>query len=149
MERLKSIIYISKSTKEVTHPLLDSILQTSRLNNRRTGITGMLVVRHGRFLQLLEGSKEAVELLFDKIRNDPRHRQVQVLGACETSERITPAWDMALVAAESNPESTEQILSLFELGNSGQPYQSPESLRTLLRVFSRDAKLLDPADFSE
>jgi len=142
---IKSVIYISKSTRPITKDLLESILDSSRRNNASAGITGFLVCRHGHFLQLLEGPATQVDLLLVKIKTDPRHRQIQILGECRSSERLTPEWKMSLVSPESNPDTTEQILSLFNLGNAGETYQSPEALRALLRVFARGAHPLDPA----
>jgi hypothetical protein len=149
MEPVKSIIYISKCTRPITQPLLASILASSRRNNAKSGITGFLVCRHGHFLQLLEGPAREVDLLLEKIKADPRHRQIQLLGECQSSERLTPEWKMGLISAESNPDTTEQILSLFRIGNAGETYQSPEALRALLRLFSKGAHPLAPSQAAD
>ena len=149
MEAIKSVIYISKSARPITKDLLESILNSSRRNNASAGITGFLVCRHGHFLQLLEGPATQVDSLLGKIKTDPRHRHIQILGECRSTERLTPEWRMGLISPESNPDTTEQILSLFKLGNAGETYQSPEALRALLRLFSKGAHPLDPAQVTD
>ena len=47
--------------------ILDNILLFSRRNNERDGITGALICRHEIYLQLLEGPKDKVDALFNRI----------------------------------------------------------------------------------
>lgn len=73
---------------------LDAILLASRRNNRRDGITGALIVRHDVYLQLLEGSPEAITAAFARIACDDRHSDLVVRVDEPVAERMFPQWDM-------------------------------------------------------
>ena len=71
------------------------ILQASRRNNVRDGLSGLLYADGRRFLQVLEGEPEAVEAAFARISADPRHRAVVVLSRREIATREFGDWAMA------------------------------------------------------
>ena len=50
----------------------------------------------GKFIQVLEGPKENVVALYDKISHDPRHKKVTVVLEGTTNERMFSDWRMAL-----------------------------------------------------
>lgn len=56
------------------------IISQSYLNNMRRGVTGILLHGDGLFLQLLEGSTEAIEEAMQYIAIDRRHRNVRILA---------------------------------------------------------------------
>jgi hypothetical protein len=58
---------------------LIQLLETSRQNNAKIGVTGMLLYKDGNFMQLIEGPEEAVRALHAKISIDPRHRGLMTL----------------------------------------------------------------------
>ena len=60
-------------------------------------ITGLLLYANGSFMQLLEGSKDRIDFLMERIKNDPRHRQVDVLQQGYIAERQFPNWSMAFL----------------------------------------------------
>ena len=74
--------------------ILDNILLFSRRNNERDGITGALICRHEIYLQLLEGPKDKVDALFNRISFDDRHLEVALLLSEDCSERLFPRWSM-------------------------------------------------------
>ncbi|MDH5582165.1 MAG: BLUF domain-containing protein, partial [Bdellovibrionales bacterium] len=57
---------------------MQSILNTAQNFNSSKNITGMLIFRNQLFLQLLEGEQKDVMELFEKIKSDPRHKDIQV-----------------------------------------------------------------------
>jgi len=86
------LVYISSATAVTEGP---SILSTSRRNNARDGITGLLYADGIRFLQALEGPEAAVEAAFERIRHDPRHRAIVVLSRRTVDAPEFGQWDMA------------------------------------------------------
>jgi len=92
---LYQIVYLSFSSDNFKHSDIDQILEVSRKNNEGNNITGMLLYRGGVFLQLLEGDKEEVTKLFDKISQDKRHKHVKTLIEITDGERIFTDWTMA------------------------------------------------------
>jgi len=96
-----TIVYCSQATQYMDKESIDRIITTSRHNNPRLGITGLLTFGSGFFFQWLEGPEDNVTNLFKTISTDPRHRNVVLLTQeNEFRERIFPNWDMELVKAQ-------------------------------------------------
>lgn len=70
-------------------------MSTSRENNRRRGITGMLLFDGHSFLQILEGAKDPVLRLFGVIKEDRRHTEVIEILQQPVAQRDSPDWTMA------------------------------------------------------
>ena len=88
------LVYVSSANPAMPAEM-GPILTTSRANNRRDGITGLLYSDHRRFLQVLEGPGEKVELAIERIRHDPRHRAIVVLSRRDVAAREFGEWEMA------------------------------------------------------
>jgi hypothetical protein len=98
-----SLIYVSTSVKLLSDEELLDILKASRENNTSKDVTGLLLYKGGNFMQVLEGPDEAVEALYEKIKADPRHKDLIVLSREQISARQFPAWEMAFQNLD-NPE---------------------------------------------
>lgn len=82
--------------------LIQEILNKSRTNNTKKNITGILLYRSGIFIQLLEGENSAVLNLFEKIKSDTRHTNVNTIATISDGERMFPLWDMAYREIDDN-----------------------------------------------
>ena len=71
-----SVVYSSTATTAFTDSDLAALLTVSRQNNSQAGLTGMLVSRHDRFLQVLEGPEAQVDQLMATIAQDSGHHSV-------------------------------------------------------------------------
>lgn len=90
---------------------LAGILSIARLRNAQTDITGALICRQDIYLQLLEGPAGRIETLFDRIAQDDRHMEVNVLVRCDVKDRLFPTWAMKHDPAQTwlwTPEQIEQ-----------------------------------------
>ena len=67
--------------------LLD-ILKTSRENNKKNDISGMLLYDNGSFIQVLEGEDSLVDNTFISIQNDERHNNVLVMQNRDIDSRV-------------------------------------------------------------
>lgn len=86
------LVYISSAVGAPdTRPILDA----SRRNNARDGVTGLLYADGRRFLQALEGPADVVERAFLRISVDARHRALVVLSRREVAAREFGQWTMA------------------------------------------------------
>ena len=96
---LYTLAYLSRSQLDSRDSFaqleLLNILLDSRLRNGRSGVTGCLLLNHGCFSQVLEGSREVVESTFERIECDPRHRSVSVLYFKPLERRLFTDWAMA------------------------------------------------------
>lgn len=92
---LYQIMYISTVVGAVTPQECAAIAALSATNNRRDDVTGLLLFNSRRFLQVLEGPKEAVDRIFARIHGDPRHRAVVTLREGPVAAREFGEWSMA------------------------------------------------------
>jgi hypothetical protein len=101
---LVHLLYASRVSTSVTDEFTEAILQQSRLNNPRLGITGLLCQGGDVYLQVLEGGRGPVNALYNTILRDPRHQQVMLLHYREISERRFTGWTMGHVKLDKmNP----------------------------------------------
>lgn len=94
---LVRLLYVSRSALPVSDDFIASILEQSRRHNPGLGITGVLCQSGEFFLQVLEGGRSAVNLLYSQLVRDERHRDVMVLHYEEVRERRFACWTMAQV----------------------------------------------------
>ncbi|MGN6210447.1 BLUF domain-containing protein [Asticcacaulis sp.] len=71
-----------------------NILQTSEINNSRDGITGFLIFDKSHFLQILEGDFQCVHRTLERIKGDPRHRDLTVVADKSIEARAFTDWAM-------------------------------------------------------
>ena len=91
--------------------MLNGILVDAKTYNSKNDITGALICRDDIFLQLLEGGKSDVLTTYDKILNDDRHLDVNLLVEEFCENRIFPQWHMKDDPARSWFWTKEQISS--------------------------------------
>ena len=90
----------------MTPEIIESILEQSRKHNPALGITGILCQSGDTFMQVLEGGRTAVNLLYNDIVRDERHKNVVVLHYEEVAERQFASWTMGQVnLAKVNPST--------------------------------------------
>lgn len=94
MADIFSIVYASSANHELEEAELQEILKQARLNNEKSGISGLLLYANGNFLQVLEGNKAAVLQLVQRIELDARHHGVIRLMEFTSKERSFPDWTM-------------------------------------------------------
>jgi diguanylate cyclase (GGDEF)-like protein/PAS domain S-box-containing protein len=93
---LHYLIYVSQAVQPILDTPLDALLKPARNANRATGITGCLLYQDGYFMQMLEGNRETVFALYEKIKGDPRHRDVSLVMEGPARHRVFMDWSMML-----------------------------------------------------
>jgi hypothetical protein len=94
---IHQLIYISAAKAEFSEAALTRLLLRARENNRKLGVSGLLIHHSGSFFQVLEGSEVIVEALFDRIGRDPRHHRVAVLKRSSVPSAVFGEWSMGFV----------------------------------------------------
>ena len=89
-----SLIYVSSATEKFSHAELLTLLETSRRNNARLNVTGMLLYKDGNFMQVIEGEEGQIERLHAKISGDPRHNGLLTLLKRPIEQRQFSDWSM-------------------------------------------------------
>ncbi|MGJ7582627.1 BLUF domain-containing protein [Variovorax sp. RHLX14] len=108
------IIYCSQS--RCTTSEASDLLDHSRINNARLGVTGALYLSGDRFVQCLEGEKAVVGSLYQRISLDCRHTKCRLLDQRPISGRVYSGWSMAWL-----PESTCAGLLMKTLVSDNDP----------------------------
>jgi hypothetical protein len=93
LERLVYDSTATGSTGSLTN--LAVILAQSHRNNARDGLTGVLAAHADRYIQVIEGPREALDSLLRRLEDDPRHERVRLLDRATISERMFEDWTMA------------------------------------------------------
>ena len=135
--RLLSLVYISAARRLFSEDDLKALLEQSREKNKRLGITGMLLYKDGSFIQVLEGSDEAVTGLYRTIERDPRHHGVVELIRQQTEAREFPAWSMGFRNLKDVDLQQMPGYSTFlnQPLNSADFQADPTRAQKLLRMF--------------
>lgn len=92
---VRQLLYVSRAVPSDAVIPLDPIYESSRHNNAIDGVTGLLFSDGRRFVQVLEGSDEAVGATMERIRSDPRHQHIVVLRDATVPAREFGMWSMA------------------------------------------------------
>lgn len=133
------LVYASSAVRPFSSSDLEELLVTSRENNTRAGITGMLLYKDGNFMQVLEGEEDAVRALYDRIAADPRHKGEITLQQGFTEERQFLDWSMGFRDLQST--ETHSIPGYSEFLNTPLTdqgfFEDPTRAQKLLLVFKR------------
>ena len=93
---LERLVYGSTATGHTDNLLnMATILAESGRNNARDGLTGALAAHEGRFIQVIEGSGDAIDRLLRRLTTDPRHKDIVVFGRGPVEQRLFGDWVMA------------------------------------------------------
>ncbi|MBE7216849.1 MAG: BLUF domain-containing protein [Caulobacteraceae bacterium] len=115
---------------------VEKILESSAANNLRDGVTGALMFTASIFIQALEGPRETLEHTFERICNDLRHSEIQVIEFAPICERAFGEWSLHRVHAG---ETIEALLA--QVAKSPAPAYSAQAaaqaaslMSTLIRL---------------
>ncbi|MFN3926269.1 MAG: BLUF domain-containing protein [Pseudanabaenaceae cyanobacterium] len=143
--RLCRLIYSSYAVPNLNYPDLRDIMEKSEQNNQQIGLTGMLCYGDGMFLQILEGGREAVNRTYQRICNDQRHYNLEIIECVEVEHRLFPVWSMKTVQLGSYyPERVKELLLKYSPSTTFLPQRMSTSqclhfmleLRTLYQTTS-------------
>jgi hypothetical protein len=106
---LFSLLYVSEMASPDAAEVA-RICGQSRANNLRDGVTGLLVFDGKAFCQYVEGSREALSALRDRIERDPRHLHIRVVhfGRSRSGRRF-PLWRLGY-AFTADPAAIDRIV---------------------------------------
>ena len=148
MTDLVRLVYSSRATFSPSadgvsiEPQVARILLQSRRGNARSAIGGVLYYGDGFFLQCLEGPRDTVEALTEKIWQDPRHDDCRVLKKEAIDARLFADWAMKFVALENE---VDEILERCGLDEFDPNLFDDTIIDELIRLFAT-AQQADPAE---
>ena len=72
----RTISYVSTAHPSLANSDINELFKFVKHYNNDQNITGILMYSDGNFFQVLEGEKEQIQILFEKIKLDSRHYNV-------------------------------------------------------------------------
>ncbi len=115
-----NLVYMSESRMGPPTPAtlqaVDDILAVARERNASIDVTGALLFTEGRFVQVLEGERDKVHEVFDRIGADARHADVEILSAQYSERRRFKEWSMAFVGNDEALQAKFADAPLAALG---------------------------------
>ena len=118
-EQLVELCYSSLSVVKMGAEELEALQKKAQTHNSDHSITGLLSYDENtqRFFQILEGPENEVRRLMNRIINDGRHTDIEVLFITRISDRVFSDWSMRLLTrnqVKSELETGETVLDWFE-----------------------------------
>jgi hypothetical protein len=98
---LSHLIYASCADSKMSDAELRAILERARTVNSQLDITGILLHTEGSYFQVLEGDAAAIDSLFAKIAQDPRHTNVVSIVQEPIARRSFADWSMGFASVTS------------------------------------------------
>ncbi|RZK32094.1 MAG: BLUF domain-containing protein [Hymenobacter sp.] len=89
------LIYLSQATRPLSAKALTYLLDQARQANERQHLTGALIYRNKRFIQLLEGEQAVLEQAYARITRDPRHQHLCKVADYPVAARRFAEWPLA------------------------------------------------------
>lgn len=148
MGSLVQIIYISRTTsvpgrpENGLDPAVARILAKSRANNRTNGLVGVLYFGDGCFFQCLEGEEAAIDTLYAKLEQDPRHKDLKIISRKSIAAPSFQDWSMKYVPVEHAMTKLMQSKGM----TSFDPYQFDyEMTHGVIELLLRASEPAEPA----
>lgn len=111
---LYRLFYRSRQTPEVAADLdfvVGQIIGSAIRRNRTVGLTGLLLVVQGQFIQALEGKDDSVRDTYARISMDVRHSDLHIISQGPVERRLFGEWNMC---ASSLAPSDGAILAVLD-----------------------------------
>lgn len=138
---LVSIVYMSRAVVPFDDQAMAVLLAESRLRNEALGVSGLLLAKGGRFMQLLEGPAWSVQDRYDVIAKDPRHGEVKSLVREDIERRRFDGWSMAYRTLDDSDLRSEEGFSPFLSGTMDFPRSFDRTSAAWLLKWFRDREL--------
>lgn len=119
---------------------LEALLTQSRDWNTHHQLTGVLLYSEDNIMQVLEGPKDEVFYIFNRIVRDARHSNVTKLADGSIQERNFSQWSMGFKVV--SPDDFKHLAGYLNINQADflppTPAQNDESLHSLLASFVAD-----------
>lgn len=135
---LKTLAYTSRARLDLSPQDVLDIHQIALELNALADITGLLAFDGTRFLQIVEGSPEAIDDLVGRLRRDRRHSDFEIRDERAIESRSFPYWSMQLVRV-----SAGYLKAQSELGAVLPPTVAPPVRALILAMSGSTARTFE------
>lgn len=126
-----TICYISKSNDALTDKEIKHILEHALVENNRCEVSGVLLHSLGSFFQVLEGNKDHILALYQKILEDDRHHDIFEVYNKPSAKPVFMDYESSFHLVTSN----EKLDQIREYLNKHKTQSTTEKLTRLLKPF--------------
>jgi len=144
-DQLTSLVYTSTASAPFRETALAHLLEESRERNAAQEITGMLLYRDERFIQVLEGPAHAVRRLAETIGRDRRHHDMRILLEEPLDSRRFADWTMGYRTLQGNDAPVGFRDSFADLESGDADATTLRALRELTLWFRVRSGTLAPS----
>lgn len=124
---LERLVYVSRAAPgSLSLTGISQILGEAQHNNEKQGVTGALAVGETFFFQVIEGQRDVLDGLLDRLEKDRRHSDLRVLDRRRITDRIFEGW--AMKGPLNSPEIRRFVAQVADGG------LSPEDAVTTLEL---------------
>lgn len=116
IKKFRTIAYISSATK-LNEEDLEKLLVHCKTNNNYIGISGILIYSMDFFFQIIEGSQEDVDELFEKIKTDSRHFNLLKIFDVTTSNKKFERFNCNYIT-NNDEKATNELLKFLEINKN-------------------------------
>ncbi len=138
---LRQFCYCSASTvRNTPTEVIDELVQNARSNNKKYGITGILLFRDDSYFQCIEGEENVLQELIYNITKDTRHKLMTVLYNIEISQRDFSYWSLGFRIPSNLFRSTGKHFDDFpNYLDDPKGFQHPLSkkIQSILQTFEK------------
>jgi len=117
---------------------LNNILTCARTRNPENGITGILFYDQGKFIQIIEGEKQNLHDLIERLKTDPRHTNLEILIDSPIAQRELTDWNMEAFDISSHIGKDWGLLTEFRDAYVASFKVSANQLVSWIRHFIHD-----------
>ena len=144
MVTLSAIVYRSRAIGPFSDTDLFYLLAHARDNNARLGLSGLIVYDRGTFFQWLEGPDEPLGQVWNKIRVDERHTEVEVLIDQQIPTRLFEGWSMQFAHRDRQHQTIVDGFIAAEPSMLDDLHLNAQKVPNILAAFSKLKSPLDP-----
>lgn len=121
------------------------IVAGAAAGNEAAGLTGALLYAGGIFVQALEGPPATVELTFERICCDHRHRRMELLEFVHAENRTFAEWSMARVTVDQQVARLVTGVTIFDAPSSAEGMSAQATIQLLRSLLLADLNSPGPA----
>lgn len=127
------LVYVSRANAGLSTAEIGQILEVSQSNNHERLITGFLAHNGRHFMQAIEGARDEVLELYERILSDSRHSDIVQMVGEDITARAFPDWAMNYFRVD-DPRGHTMVVRHDDPVDSLLPKDMP---RELLHLFTR------------
>lgn len=122
----QTISYVSTASTSLNNSDMAELFEFVKLKNNNLQITGILLYADGNFFQVLEGEKNQIKNIFDKIKQDARHYNViKIFDREKTTTSFTKYHSSFSVV--SDPSNQRELQNFLD----NEKTHNPENFKSI------------------